>query len=404
MLGSRKVTVLGGDKFRDEYSLAFDGTDDELDCGDISVFDGLSDFSISTWIKVDASATGTNPILSKGSYNADGAAFHLKYNPDSSSGRVSFSVEKNSDESDGEGIYGYKNSLGTYLDGKWAHFTVSYSNTNNSLIFYINGVEIANYTEGSTDTMSSASGTFIDIPTQSSRVQIASGFNGNISEMATYNIALTQAQVKDIYNGQEPYNHKEGIASGNLLTWWRMGDGLLDAKNSSDFDAGIINNEVTVSLGSDLFGGKGDMSDASYWTEVGATDKIVFADGVCKFLASDNGTDNMSLKKNGIMTVDKVYRLDITITANEHVNNILLINFSDPYINITNTGAANPGDYTIYFRAESANFELYRWYSDSSQDTSKYIYFDNALLREVTGNAHCIMKNMSEGDFEGDTP
>ena len=33
MLGARKQVVLGGDVFRDEYSLAFDGTNDYIDCG-----------------------------------------------------------------------------------------------------------------------------------------------------------------------------------------------------------------------------------------------------------------------------------------------------------------------------------------------------------------------------------
>ena len=393
MLGSRKVTVLGGDKFRDEYSLDFDGTNDKIDAGDITTFDGLSDMSISTWVKVEGS--GTEVIISKGGYNTDGASFQLRY----SGGRISFSVERDSDESDGEGYFGYSNSNSSDVDNKWCHIAVSYSNTNDTFAIYVNG---------SSKTITATSGTFIDIPNSSSSFIIggdaSNAFEGKISNVAIYNLALTASQVKSIYNDREPYNHKEGSFSSNLIGWWRMGDGLLDAKNSSDTDAGIINNEATVSLGSDLLGGKGDMSDASYWTEVGDTDKIVFADGVCKFLASDNGTDNMSLKKNGIMTVGKVYRLDITITANEHVDNTLLINFSDPYISITNTGAANAGDYTIYFHAESANFELYRWYSDGSQDTSKYIHFDNVVLREVMGNTHCIMHNMSEGDFVGDTP
>ena len=39
MLGGRKVATLGGDKFRDDSSLTLDGTDDYIDCGDVSDWD-----------------------------------------------------------------------------------------------------------------------------------------------------------------------------------------------------------------------------------------------------------------------------------------------------------------------------------------------------------------------------
>ena len=77
MFPSRRIATMGGDKFRDEYSLSFDGSDDKLDAGDITVFAGLSDMSISAWVKVSDSASGTNPIMAKGSYTSDGASFHL---------------------------------------------------------------------------------------------------------------------------------------------------------------------------------------------------------------------------------------------------------------------------------------------------------------------------------------
>ena len=59
-------------------------------------------------------------------------------------------------------------------------------------------------------------------------------WGGPISDVAIYNSALTSSQVKTLYNGREPYNHKEGVASGNLAAWWRMGDGN-DVSGSPDF-------------------------------------------------------------------------------------------------------------------------------------------------------------------------
>ena len=61
----------------DRFCLDFDGTNDKIDAGDITIFDGLSDMSISTWLKVEGS--GTEVIMSKGGYNTDGASFNLRY-------------------------------------------------------------------------------------------------------------------------------------------------------------------------------------------------------------------------------------------------------------------------------------------------------------------------------------
>ena len=78
-----------------------------------------------------------------------------------------------------------------------------------------------------------------------------------VSEASIYNTALSASQVKTLYNGREPYNHKEGIATGNLTSWYRMGDGRLDGSaqitgNSDDSSQdNIISDEVDSSLGAE---------------------------------------------------------------------------------------------------------------------------------------------------------
>ena len=67
-----------------------------------------------------------------------------------------------------------------------------------------------------------------------------------ISEVATYDIALTAAQVKTLYNSREPYNHKEGIATGNLIGWFRMGDGLENHAGTTIYDTSANSNNGTM--------------------------------------------------------------------------------------------------------------------------------------------------------------
>ena len=48
MFSSRRITTMGGDKFKDEFSLAFDGTDDYINCGnDSSLNFSGGDFTLS---------------------------------------------------------------------------------------------------------------------------------------------------------------------------------------------------------------------------------------------------------------------------------------------------------------------------------------------------------------------
>ena len=50
-----------------------------------------------------------------------------------------------------------------------------------------------------------------------------------------------------LYNGREPYNHIEGIASSNLAGWWRLGDGLENGSGTTAYDMSANSNDGTIS-------------------------------------------------------------------------------------------------------------------------------------------------------------
>jgi len=70
MFPSRRIT-LGGDKFRDEYSLAFDGTNDFITCGDV-LDQGTGNFSISVWFKLRSGIGQYDVLVSKRESNTLG--------------------------------------------------------------------------------------------------------------------------------------------------------------------------------------------------------------------------------------------------------------------------------------------------------------------------------------------
>ena len=218
MFPTRRIT-LGGDVFRDEYSLSFDGTNDYVDCGDVSAFD-IQSFTISAWIKIND--VDYNGILNHYDSNK-GYNFFVNNN-----GVLRTYIGDNSGAN--------SLSAGTALvANKWYHCATTY--TSGTRKIYLNGVEDGSSSTAVTITFPSGSliiGEAID-----------AYMNGNISDVALYSSALSASQIKTIYNGREPYNHKEGVASSNLVSWWRMGDGALDSFN-------LIGDETDIALGNNV--------------------------------------------------------------------------------------------------------------------------------------------------------
>lgn len=113
--------------------------------------------------------------------------------------------------------------------GKWYHFVCTFDGSGSGNCYYdTNKMAIYN------DTISNK----IKINV----IGHMNGIHGDISEIAIYNKELTQDEVTSIYNLRQPYNHKKGSISDNLIHWWRMGDGDENASQTVVYDmAGSVN-------------------------------------------------------------------------------------------------------------------------------------------------------------------
>tara|TARA_Y100001951_G_C11257269_1_gene250189 strand:- start:3 stop:1106 length:1104 start_codon:yes stop_codon:yes gene_type:complete len=367
MFPSRHAT-LGGDVFRDEYSLSFDGTNDYIDCGnDSSIQVGTSDFSICAWIK--KAADGNDAIIIAHGRDTDPRWF---FRLDGSN-----KLEMWSDDGTGTSLI----SVSTITGTGWNHVALSWDRDSaTGAKLYINGIldaERDGTAEQSTLTNSSY-GTLIGAR-RTTGSTIAQYWNGKISDIALYTeIALTASQIKTIYNGREPYNHKEGIASNNLAGWWRMGDGALDGFN-------LIGDEVDATLGSDLVTNGGFDTDSD-WTK-GTDWSIDTTDGVAK---GDSTTDN--LIQSDIVEVGKHYK--ITYTIKDYVAGSVRVELStDTSAGVTRS---SNGTFTETLKANST-------YIAFDARTSFTGSIDNVKVYEVNGNSG-IMTNMASDDFTGDTP
>ena len=247
MFPSRRVT-LGGDVFRDEYSLAFDGTDDYLDTGASFQSTWRDSFSIALWIKVnDGQGTTVTMLGTKNADDEDDTMFQIH-----NSGKLRLFYKANDDP------VAVKESSASFSNGvnPWTHVAVTLDKSvadpivASGIKTYVNGIETINTLDLGATTLSnmaawtSSDEAFIGANDNNGT---AEGFvDGKISDLAIYSTALSASQIATIYNGRAPYNHREGIASGNLGGWWRMGDGTERGAGTTVYDMSANSNNGTM--------------------------------------------------------------------------------------------------------------------------------------------------------------
>ena len=380
MFPTRRIT-LGGDKFRDEYSLSFDGTNDYVDCGSDSSLDvGTSDFTACAWFKI-VNDGNHHDIISKGSSLNTGYGWAISF----------FNDDKNIylDTGDGTTRQGVDTADNSIEYGKWYHVTATRSNSTNTLKLYLDGVFTFENSIATNDDLGDGSQ---NIPFKIGSSEENRYLNGNISDVAYYNTALTSSQVKTIYNGREPYNHKEGVASSNLVGWWRMGDGALDG---FDFKAsGLIQN----------YNSKLESSIVTGWTNGAAPFNTlnVSSTDITSMINNDSGTDNVYSNSLTVATTD-TYKVSFNVAGTTIPSSENKLMFK-----VSPNSTLNSATYT----ASIENADSYIFYVQP-QTTTIYVGFraledvdcnvTNFKMQKITNNPS-LMINMQSNDFTGDTP
>ena len=245
MFPSRRITLGGGDVFRDEYSLEFDGTNDYVELA--SPFESTfgASFSVSCWFKADDGLplSGTSEAI----FGArDGDSRVYLYIEDSGKIFVIYDVEGTSINA--------QSASAELTDGQqpWKHLVLVIDDTANQISIYLDNKLVTlddgdnDGDIGSTDLSTYASTRNMFIGSASNNGSRNLDFAGKISEWVLYSTALTASQVATLYNGREPYNHKEGIATGNLVGWWRMGDGTERSSGTTIYDMSANSNNGTM--------------------------------------------------------------------------------------------------------------------------------------------------------------
>ena len=385
MFPSRRAT-LGGDAFRDEFSVAFDGTDEFIETTlNGSTFDG--NFSISAWIKNvrnDAYRTIFGHHVDANNF----LSLHLIKSSAGSADKISMQMNVG-----GSSKY-VTGSTNFFTEDKWFHVVFTQDDDNNAQALYVDGVRDATQTHNVNFDMDGTS--FIGRKSSSSNFI----YTGSISEVTIYNKSLSASEVKTIYNGRDPYNHKEGVCSNNLLAWYRMGDGALDRfgiTGNTNYQNGIITDVVNAKLGNDLV----TNGDFSSWTSdtpdswdvngVSSDNTIHQVGNAIRY----NTTTSVFMEiKQNILTANKIYRVTVDCTA--------FVSGSGFRVQSGDDGVNRPlsitsvGSFVGYFKATDNRFRIAR-------NNITDVTFTNVTCREVLGNTG-IVRNMTPTNIIGNTP
>ena len=197
MFNSRKIAILGGDKFRDKYSLAFDGSNDCVMIPETTLSVHDTAYSFTFWVKVNSidASVGWHPII------GDDDNFHNLITIDKEADRIL--IEGNTDNDYIE----WATAQDPLVIGAWNHFAICLDGSGSGKA-YQNGVELSKIS----DTINS------DITFRYMAKAQTKFAHINLSDLAIYDTELSQSQVKNIYNDRiKEIKKKKSEEQGKVL-------------------------------------------------------------------------------------------------------------------------------------------------------------------------------------------
>lgn len=195
-------------------SFAFGGTNEYLSRADAAAHDFSESMTFSVWVKVPAGAA-TGGIAAKGDYTLNTICFYVcRTNTDKMTvvlGRSGI----------GQHNKVYRTSV-VVFDDTWKHFVFTWGSS--TLKLYVNGTEDTNPTK-TTDTAFSAlydSAVGLVVGSLWESGSSVAELVGNIDELSLWNVALSAAEVTELYNSGAPGDLSAHSQTAGLVSWYKM--------------------------------------------------------------------------------------------------------------------------------------------------------------------------------------
>ncbi len=228
--------------FSNTRSISFDGSNDFIDCGNVTSLDSATAFSMSCWVFFGTGGlTGKQCFISSGASANDLIRLHK-----GNSHEIRFTVRTGGSGADLSG------GTGTVLtENTWHHVAATYSSGTGKM--YLDGSLLSTGTPGSAP---STGGDSLDI----GRLITSAHFvDGLMDEVAIWDATLSDADIAAIYNAPNDIPTDLSLAAAydtdrtsNLTHWWRMEEGsgssVVNTANSGTNDGTISGATFSTSV------------------------------------------------------------------------------------------------------------------------------------------------------------
>ena len=233
------------------YSATLNGSSDYLPIAgsqSSGTFDFLIDdmnYTVAMWFSLDDYTQSDSQVLLANNYTGSFNGIQIWY--DNRSGISTNAIRVNSWA--GSSVSTQTNNAVT--DTNWHHLVVTASGASGTLSVYLDGntTPIATASLGSVTSSSTQQDLAIGGRIISNSVN--SSLDGRIDEVSIWNTAISSADVSSLYNGGSPVDLLDSSSydtdrTGDLFSWWRMGDGTEAASGSTVYDMSSNSNNATL--------------------------------------------------------------------------------------------------------------------------------------------------------------
>ena len=220
------------------FSTIFNGIDQTVDCGQAANFERTDPFSKEFYFK--STDAGTTTLMSKSISGGtqQGIILSLRL------GALRVGMYSNFGTSD---YLLMASNTSNFNTGVYHHMIVTHDGSSNTsgITIYIDGVLLATTSLKNTLTSTILNAEPFAI---GSRAVTDLYFNGNIDEVVIYDKELSQVEVTERYNLGVVIDPLSSSVAGNVLNYWRMGDGdnattIFD--NAGSDDGTLVNMDAT---------------------------------------------------------------------------------------------------------------------------------------------------------------
>lgn len=235
-----------------QYHVALDGSNEYISIGNVAAldFDRLTAFSISAWVYLTGT-TGMYMIFAKMEASTTYRGWGLSVD------NRRLQIQHVNDWGGANRLSVMTTSAVVSSNG-WHHVVATMDGTGTAagVKLYVDGTEITS----KTTTYDTLSATTVGTGDATIGRRGSAGdlyFPGLVDEVAAYNIALSGAQVTTIYNDYDPPELTVTGPTGNLVGYWKIGDG--DTYPTATDYASSNNGTYTNTEAADIeFGGGGE--------------------------------------------------------------------------------------------------------------------------------------------------